>query len=200
MLLSEVCKSTVTTITQANLLLYHAQQRKTHKLVVQRCSDQDMQFYAWVDAANQNRRDQGIRVGAASKELLKGAVGTVSPIAWHSSRIDRTCRSPGSSETQAAVNGEDVLFYIRYCPLPVGRDDGDRCKPSRSLEDGGYCGWMSGHRLQECVRQAAYRSPYHSGGREEGKHRIAQRQGVTGQHGTCDTLGTFRGPVGQCSH
>ncbi|CAE7454855.1 RE1 [Symbiodinium sp. CCMP2592] len=118
LLLSDVCKSTIETINQANLLLYHAKQRKDHKLVVHRCSDQDMQFYAWVDAANQNRRDggstQGIFVGAASKEMLKGAIGHVSPIAWHSSRIDRACRSPGSSETQAAVNGEDVLFYIRY--------------------------------------------------------------------------------------
>eukprot|EP00439_Symbiodinium_sp_Y106_P024975 s3776_g3.t1 len=137
MLLSEVCKSTVTTITQTNLLLYHAQQRKEHKLVMQRCSDQDMQFYAWVDAANQNRRDggstQGILVGAASKELLKGAVGTVSPIAWHSSRIDRTCRSPGSSETQAAVNGEDVLFYIRYQWAEMMGTDVNLRDPSKTV-------------------------------------------------------------------
>ena len=118
MLLSEVSKSTVATIVQVNQLLHHAKQRKDHKLVVHRCSDDDMQFYAWVDAASQNRKDggstQGIFVGAASRELLQGAAGTVSPIAWHSTRIDRVCRSPGSSETQAAVNGEDVLYYIRY--------------------------------------------------------------------------------------
>ena len=35
-------------------------------------------------------------------------------MAWHSSRIDRTCRSPGTAEAQAAVNGEDALFFARY--------------------------------------------------------------------------------------
>ncbi|CAE7941848.1 unnamed protein product, partial [Symbiodinium sp. KB8] len=29
-------------------------------------------------------------------------------------KIDRACRSPGAAEAQAAVNGEDCLYYGRY--------------------------------------------------------------------------------------
>ena len=105
--LSEVCESTVDTIVQTNQLLDYARQRQGHKLLIHRCRNEDMQFFAWVDA-------QGIFIGAASKDLLQGAVCQVSPITWHSTKIDRTCRSPGAAESQAAVNGEDSLFYVRY--------------------------------------------------------------------------------------
>ncbi|CAE7028497.1 RE1 [Symbiodinium sp. CCMP2592] len=116
--LSDICESTVETILQVNQLLEYARQRQDHKLVIHRCQDEDMQFFAWVDAANKNRRNegstQGIFIGAASRALLQGEVCTVSPMSWHSTKIDRVCRSPGASETQAAVNGEDSLFYMRY--------------------------------------------------------------------------------------
>ena len=86
---------------------------KIHKMV-----DQDVAMYAWVDAASQNRMGggstQGIFVGAASKSLELGEVSAISPVSWHSNKIDRACRSPGAAETQAAVNGEDVLYYARY--------------------------------------------------------------------------------------
>ena len=118
LLLSEVNVSTVETIVKANLLLHHAKGRKEHRILIHRCEQHDMQFYAWVDAASQNRVDggstQGILVGAASSALLQGAVCNVSMISWQSAKIDRTCRSPGAAESQAAVNGEDALFYARY--------------------------------------------------------------------------------------
>jgi hypothetical protein len=86
---------------------------KVHKL-----PDNDVALYAWVDAASQNRMGggstQGIFVGAASKALELGEVCAITPVSWHSNKIDRACRSPGAAETQAAVNGEDVLYYARY--------------------------------------------------------------------------------------
>ena len=118
MMLSEVTRSNVETIVQANLLLQHAKARKDHKICIFRHKDEDMQFYAWVDAANKNRvgdgSTQGIFIGAAPKQLLRGDVCSISPMSWNSTKIDRSCRSPGSAETQAAVNGEDSLFYMRY--------------------------------------------------------------------------------------
>ncbi|CAE7675497.1 GIP [Symbiodinium sp. CCMP2592] len=118
MMLSAVCESRVETIIEANLLLQHAKERKNHVLQIFRHKDEDMQFYAWVDAANKNRAregsTQGVFIGASSKQLLQGAVCAVSPMSWSSTKIDRSCRSPGSAETQAAVNGEDSLFYMRY--------------------------------------------------------------------------------------
>ena len=117
LMLSEVNRSTVETLLKANQLLEHSKARKDHKMLITRHAG-ETHFYTWVDAANQNRVDggstQGIFVGASSGGLLKGEVEAVSPISWHSTRIDRACRSPGAAETAAAVNGEDMLYYVRY--------------------------------------------------------------------------------------
>ena len=48
------------------------------------------------------------------KDILNGSVCGVSPITWHSQKIERVCRSPGAAEAQAAVNGEDALHYARF--------------------------------------------------------------------------------------
>ena len=75
-------------------------------------------LFCWVDAGSQNRPDgsstQGIFIGTGSLELLNGACSAVTPIAWHSQKIDRKCRSPGAAEAIAAINGEDALFYARF--------------------------------------------------------------------------------------
>ena len=118
MLLSEVPQSTVETIFKANTLLSHAKTRSGHQIKIHRCLSEEMVLVAWVDAGSQNRWDggstQGVIIGAAPSELLRGEVTPISFIAWHSNRIDRACRSPGAAETQAAVNGEDSLFYARF--------------------------------------------------------------------------------------
>ena len=117
LMLSEVNHSTVETLIKANLLLEHIKARKDHKMLITR-QEGETHFYAWVDAASQNRIDggstQGIFIGASSGRLLQGEVEAISPISWHSTRIDRVCRSPGAAETAAAVNGEDMLYYVRY--------------------------------------------------------------------------------------
>ena len=46
--------------------------------------------------------------------MLQGELGLVTPVVWHSHKIDRVCRSRGAAETQAAVNGEDNLYFVRY--------------------------------------------------------------------------------------
>ena len=75
-------------------------------------------MYAWVDAASANRPDggstQGIFIGIGPQDMMQGSVGRVTPVAWHSSKVDRVCRSPGAAEAQAACNGEDSLYYTRY--------------------------------------------------------------------------------------
>ncbi|CAE7853715.1 RE1 [Symbiodinium sp. KB8] len=118
LLLSEVTQSNVETIFKANTLLAHAKARSSHQLKVHRCVSGEMVMVAWVDAGSQNRHDggstQGVIIGAAPTELLQGEVTPVSLVAWHSNRIDRSCRSPGAAETQAAVNGEDSLYFARF--------------------------------------------------------------------------------------
>ena len=87
-------------------------------MLVQAFGPEEELVFAWVDAASQNRKDgsstQGILVCMGPKALFQGEVGKLTPVSWHSTKIDRACRSPGAAESQAAVNGEDVLYYARY--------------------------------------------------------------------------------------
>ncbi|CAE7275475.1 unnamed protein product [Symbiodinium sp. CCMP2456] len=77
-----------------SLLLSEAKQRKNHSMLIHAFDeDEPLAMFAWVDA---------------------GAVGRITPVAWHSSKVERICRSPGAAEAQAAVNGEDTLFFSRY--------------------------------------------------------------------------------------
>ena len=119
LLLSEIPESTVKTIIKANLLAYQARSRKDHRMLIHRFSpEESLTMFGWVDAASQNRRDggstQGIFIGLGPSSMLEGEMGSVTPIAWHSNRIDRSCRSPGAAEAQAAINGEDALYFARY--------------------------------------------------------------------------------------
>ncbi|CAE7632776.1 RE1 [Symbiodinium sp. CCMP2592] len=119
LLLSEVSDSTVDTIIRANILLSHAKARSEHKLLIHAFDPETpLGLVAWVDAASQSRKSggstQGIVIGMAPLSLLDGDVCGVSLMSWHSSKIDRVCRSPGASEALAAINGEDNLYYARY--------------------------------------------------------------------------------------
>ena len=119
LLLSEVSCSTVQTIIKANTLLHNTKARKDHKMLIHGFGLQErLALYGWVDAASQNRPDggstQGIFVGLGPEGIRHGEMGHITPIAWHSMKIDRACRSPGAAEAQAAINGDDSLYYARY--------------------------------------------------------------------------------------
>ena len=130
MLLTEVTRSSVATIIRANILLNQAKGKSNYKMRVHNFREEDeLILVAWVDAGNNNRADggstQGIFIGMTTKGMLDGEISQVSPIAWHSQKIDRVCRSPGAAEAQAAINGEDNLYYARYqwAELLYGRPD-----------------------------------------------------------------------------
>ena len=119
LMLSEVSKSCVDLIERANRLLQQVKSRKSHAMILHAFpADEPLGMYAWVDAGNQNRPDggstQGILIGLAPSSMLQGALGKVSLMSWHSNKIDRACRSPGASESQAAMSGEDLLYFARY--------------------------------------------------------------------------------------
>ena len=127
-----VSQSTVSTIIRTNILVQHTRARKDYKIMIHRFApSEELCLYAWVDAGSQNRPDggstQGIVVGIGPKGLLKGDMGSVTLLSWHSNRIDRTCRSPGAAETLAAVNGEEVgLVLGSLHPFWPGRMGGPR--------------------------------------------------------------------------
>ncbi|OLQ14156.1 hypothetical protein AK812_SmicGene1722 [Symbiodinium microadriaticum] len=115
----QVSRSTVETIVKANMLLAAAKGKKDHVMRIHSFQPDDtLTMVAWVDAAQGNRADggstQGIFLGVTTTKLLQGKIEGVSPLAWTSQKIDRACRSPGASEAQAAVNGEDALYAARF--------------------------------------------------------------------------------------
>ena len=119
LMLSEVSQSCVELIDRANRLLQQVKARKSHTMVLHAFPvEEPLGLYAWVDAGNQNRHDggstQGILIGLAPTSMMQGALGKVSLMSWHSNKIDRACRSPGASESQAAISGEDLLYFARY--------------------------------------------------------------------------------------
>ena len=119
LLLSEVTDSSVDTVLRTNKLLAAARGRKTHKLVVHAFTpDTKLGVFTWADASGQNRRDgsstQGIFVGVAPLSMLEGCLEKVTPIAWHAGKIDRIARSPGAAEAIAVINGEDLMYHVRY--------------------------------------------------------------------------------------
>ena len=119
LLLSEVNCSTVSTIIRVNQLVQWTKDRKDYRLKIHAFPPSEpLGVYTWVDAASQNRVDggstQGYFLGLAPQTLLQGEVAAISPMGWGSHKIDRACRSPGAAETQAAVNGEDEMFFLRF--------------------------------------------------------------------------------------
>ncbi len=117
-LLSEVTRSSVETLFKANKLLDQVKNMKQHRMVIHKIPAKEWHLYAWADAASQNRpgggSTQGIIIGISTHKLLEGHCEPVSMMAWHSSKIDRMCTSPGSSEAYAAVNAEDLLCFCRF--------------------------------------------------------------------------------------
>ena len=138
LLLSEVNSSTVQTIVQTNMLVTAVKARRKHEMLIHKFPESiELGCFAWVDAANENRQDggstQGIFIGIAPVSLLQGELCPISPVAWHSHEVDRVCRSPGAAETQAAVNGEDHLYYARFQWSEMMYGAGSTKEPDRTV-------------------------------------------------------------------
>ena len=136
---TEVTRSCVETIIEANVLLSQAKSRQAYKMKIHPFrEDDELMMVAWVDAGNCNRSDggstQGIFVGMTTKGIMDGQVCDVSPMAWHSQKIDRTCRSPGAAEAQAAINGEDALYYARFQWSELLHGHEDRHQPDTTVK------------------------------------------------------------------
>ena len=117
--LSEVPQSTVETIMEVNTLLHRVRDAAKDPMIIHALGPcEEVTLFAWTDAANHNRRDGGstggIFIGAAHHRMEEGYMTEVSPMFWSSSKIQRVCRSPGSAEARAAIDGEDVLYLLRY--------------------------------------------------------------------------------------
>ena len=117
--LSEVPQSTVESLMEANQLVHKMRDAARTPMRIHALGDpSEVLLLAWTDASNQNRRDGsstgGIFIGAAHKSMAEGCLCEVSPMFWSSSKLRRVCRSPGSAEARAVIDGEDVLYLLRY--------------------------------------------------------------------------------------
>ena len=117
--LSEVPQSTVEALMSANQLLHKMRDAAKEPMLIHRVGDpEEVALTAWTDASNQNRHDGsstgGVFIGATHQSIGDGAMCAVSPIFWSSSKLQRVCRSPGSAEARAAIDGEDALWLLRY--------------------------------------------------------------------------------------
>ena len=118
LLLSQVTRSVVRNLVEVNKLIYQTRSDKHHKLVIHGGLDlRRALIVGWADASSQNRVDgkstQWMFVGLTDQALLDGAMCKVTPIAWHSAKISRQCRSPGAAESLAAIDCEDLLYAVR---------------------------------------------------------------------------------------
>ena len=117
--LSEVPQSTVEALMSANQLLHKMRDAAKEPMLIHRVGDpEEVALTAWTDASNQNCHDGsstgGVCIGATHQSIGDGAMCAVSPMFWSSSKLQRVCRSPGSAEARAAIDGEDALWLLRY--------------------------------------------------------------------------------------
>ena len=117
--LSEVNSSTVETLIEVNMLLRKIRNVSHEPMKIFPFEEhENPQLYCWTDASNQNRHDgsstKGVLVGMSGGKLESGEIDRVSPWFWQSGKIDRVCRSPGSSEARAFIDGEDILHMLRF--------------------------------------------------------------------------------------
>lgn len=116
--LSKTNTATVQDLIDTNKLLRRAKSNKDQKIIIHPVDKKDLIITTWVDAAHANRPDgsstKGILVGCSTSKLLDGDLCPVSPMYWSSSKITRVCRSSAAAVTRAAVDGEDIMYSVRF--------------------------------------------------------------------------------------
>lgn len=105
-------KSTVQDLLDVNQLLHKIKSVSHEPMKIISFSDhEEPQVYCWTDASSTN----GIFIRMSGKKLKQGDVDSLSPWYWQSGEIDRViCRSPGAAEARGIVEGEDILFLLRF--------------------------------------------------------------------------------------
>ena len=119
---------------------------------------------------------------------------SISPIAWHSQKIDRTCRSPGAAEAQAAVNGEDCLYYGRYEWSELLHGGGDLHDPDALVRLTGGCVVTDSRNVYDRLSTEVI---VIKGAEKAHKYRTPRDQGVPNQYRCGVEMGPQRSPAGK---
>ena len=118
-MISTIPHSTVADLVKLNTLVADVQHQHVKLKIHGMIKGEAVDLVAWGDAAWANRPDhssstEGVIIGLAPRKLREGKLAPVSLLGWHSTKIDRTARSPACAETHAVVDAEDELYHLRF--------------------------------------------------------------------------------------
>ena len=118
LLLSRVPDARVQDLIDTNKLLRKAKSRQHQTMTIHTLNPEEIVTATWANAAHANRPDlsstKGVIVVCTEQTVLEGKLVPLNPIYWSASNISRVCRSSASAETRAAVDGEDMMYSVRF--------------------------------------------------------------------------------------
>ena len=114
---SRINQATVDTLISANRILHEAKQHADFGITVQPIDLTDVRFVAFSDASFASEKcpdsHQGMLIAAAHKSIGENQKSSISPLLWHSRKIQKVAVSTLSAEAMALAGAVDVLSWVR---------------------------------------------------------------------------------------
>eukprot|EP00435_Cladocopium_sp_Y103_P048969 s935_g14.t1 len=114
---SEINRAKVGTLIEANRILHEAKSHADVKIVVKAIPNQDVRFVAFSDASFASAKNpsshQGMMIMACNAAIGHNHKSDVSPLIWHSKKIQRVAVSTLSAEAMSLAGAVDVLSWMR---------------------------------------------------------------------------------------
>ena len=113
----QINKAKVSTLCEANRVLHEAKTHADVTIKIQSIPLSDIRYVAFSDAsfASEKCHDshQGMIIAAAHKRIGENRSSPISPIVWHSRKIQRVAVSTLSAEAMALAGAVDTLSWVR---------------------------------------------------------------------------------------
>eukprot|EP00435_Cladocopium_sp_Y103_P044365 s2174_g12.t1 len=114
---SEINRAKVSTLIDANRILHEARMHSGVQIIVKAIPIDDVRFVAFSDASFASNKTssshQGMVIMACHQQIGQNHKSDVSPILWHSKKIQKVAVSTLSAEAMSLAGAVDVLSWIR---------------------------------------------------------------------------------------
>ncbi len=114
---SSINKAVVGTLLEANKMLHEAKLFADTSIRVQAIPLKDLRFVAFSDASFASSKTpdshQGMIIMAAHSDIGENKSSPISPLVWHSKKIQRVAVSTLSAEAMALAGSVDILSWVR---------------------------------------------------------------------------------------
>lgn len=114
---SSINKAVVSTLLEANKVLHEAKTFADTSIRVQAIPLKDIRFVAFSDASFASSKNpdshQGMIIMAAHRDIGENKSSPISPLVWHSKKIQRVAVSTLSAEAMALAGSVDILSWVR---------------------------------------------------------------------------------------